>query len=285
MADTRKDNRFSRWAITVPLSLDENGESDGEGRIWSPPDQRDAPEIRYLVAGLEVCPDTGRLHWQVYIEVFEKRSLKNLKAIIGCPWAHLEKAYASGEKNRAYCAKDYLDFVEWGCTAIKAGWRTDLQPMIDAIKEGKDEWHMAQHHTGSYIKYHGGADKAIALHRAHGPARGTRAVRVEVHWGVPGSGKTHGAFELDPELYMKPLGMKDIGWWDGYCGQKTLLLDDFTGQIEINELKRILDKYPYSVSVRGRAPVQAEWETVRMATVDNFDYAVIYTRCAGLDYI
>lgn len=249
--------RYNRWSFTVNLSLDEHANDDGLGHHWEPPAVR-IDGFRFLIAGLEVCPDTGRLHWQCYCEVYEKSSMKSVKRALRCGWAHLESSYAAGDLNVEYCSKDAIDVVTWGVAAGCKGARTDIALLTQAIKANKSEFDVWNEFSEMYLKYHKGVQAAIAL-EAHRHVEEQRPVKCWLRWGVTGSGKTHKFFAKAPGLYNKPLGAKDVGWWDNYVGQEFILLDDFSGQIDIDELKRILDIYPYQCSQRGRTPVPARW--------------------------
>ena len=71
---------------------------------WPGP-QVQHPHFRYFVAQKEKAPDTGRLHWQGYVEVKEKCRIKKMKEVLGCPSAHLEPRRGSQEEAIAYCTK------------------------------------------------------------------------------------------------------------------------------------------------------------------------------------
>ena len=67
-------------------------------------------------------------------------------------------------------------------------------------------------------------------------------------------GKSHTAWEqasaINPgeQPYVKAPTTK---WWDGYRGQKSVIMDEFTGLIELSHLQRWMDKWPCSVEIKG----------------------------------
>lgn len=73
------------------------------------------------------------------------------------------------------------------------------------------------------------------------------------YWGETGSGKSHKAFEnYHPSThYVYP---NDNGWWDGYKGQETVIINDFRGEIPYNQLLQLLDKWPMTVRRRNLEP-------------------------------
>lgn len=78
-----------------------------------------------------------------------------------------------------------------------------------------------------------------------------------VLWGATGTGKSQRAWaEAGLESYPKDPNTK---FWDGYTGQKHVVVDEFRGSISISHLLRWLDRYPVMVEIKGSAvPLQAE---------------------------
>ena len=68
-------------------------------------------------------------------------------------------------------------------------------------------------------------------------------------YGPTGTGKTKGVVENEPDLWISG---KNLKWWQGYENQEATLFDDFRGDFcTYHELLRILDRYPYTVEVKG----------------------------------
>lgn len=69
-------------------------------------------------------------------------------------------------------------------------------------------------------------------------------------WGPTGSGKTRLAREIaGSDVYITSRNLK---WWDGYYGQKTVIIDEFRADFcTFHELLRILDIYPFRVEYKG----------------------------------
>jgi hypothetical protein len=68
-------------------------------------------------------------------------------------------------------------------------------------------------------------------------------------YGHPGTGKSHRARELFPECFLKSQNK----WWDGYSGQKAVLLDDFdrSGECLGHYLKIWADKWACTGEIKG----------------------------------
>jgi hypothetical protein len=93
-----------------------------------------------------------------------------------------------------------------------------------------------------------------------------RRKNIDIYYieGDTGIGKTYGIFKMFPDAY-RPIVSGDKIWFDGYCGEKTLLLDELRGNIKLSFLLQILDPYALKVEVKG-GTVNAEWERVFITT-------------------
>ena len=77
------------------------------------------PKTRYGICGVEIAPETERIHWQMYIYLENGRSLESM--IKDLNPRHVEVARGTPEQNIAYCKKDG-NFAEWG-TPPEQGYR------------------------------------------------------------------------------------------------------------------------------------------------------------------
>jgi len=69
-----------------------------------------------------------------------------------------------------------------------------------------------------------------------------------VFFGESGAGKSYSARLLAGEsVFYKQRGK----WWCGYAQEETVIIDDFYGWIEYDELLRLADSYPHRVEVKG----------------------------------
>lgn len=67
-------------------------------------------------------------------------------------------------------------------------------------------------------------------------------------WGPPGTGKSHFARQhYGSSLYLKAQNK----WWDGYQGQKFVLLDDLDTKVLGHYLKIWCDKYAFMAECKG----------------------------------
>ena len=200
--------------------------------------------LDYSIAGREICPTTKNLHQQCYIHSQNKISFNQLKEAF--PKSHLEQTKGTPEQNFTYCSKDG-DYVETG-KLPRQGKRSDLIDFYFDIKEGLDDVELGEEHPATYLHYYKAADR-VRLNYAR-KNTGFSPVEVIVLYGKAGQGKTRRAFELDPNLYMLDYSHQQI-WFDGLTTQKTVLIDDFSGEIPYTFLLRLLDGYKFQLPIKG----------------------------------
>jgi len=202
--------------------------------------------MRYLVAGAEKCPTTGKEHYQCHCYTNSKLTLKSVIKRLR-PF-HVEVAMCP-EKSIAYCKKDG-DFIETGEPPAQ-GSRSDLKEMCRRLALG--EIKVADILGEDPMAYHKYGRTLIAAEQSANKRVKREHVTTGIWlYGPTGVGKTRQVHEEEKDLYVYPY--EKNGWWDGYCGQAAVLFDDFRGQLPLNELLRIVDRYPYAVPRRGQEP-------------------------------
>lgn len=205
-----------------------------------------SPKAKYLIFQLEKG-ENGTPHFQGYCELNRQSRFAPIKSLI--PSAHIEprrgsqaqaKAYASKEDTRVEGPFEYGEFIE-----TNPGQRTDVRAFRDAILSGKRKRDLLEEFPGDLQRY----PKFVELCRSTIVQQPRVGLRVNLLYGEPGLGKSRMAYESTDDLYAVPIG-KDL-WFDGYDGQTSLLLDDFSGEMKLVHLLRLLDIYPMQVPVKG----------------------------------
>lgn len=212
--------------------------------------------VIYMVYGEEKCPDTGRLHYQGYVEFTKTQRVAGAKKIFKDDSLHFEKRRGTQKQAIDYCKKDGR-FVEFG-VPTKQGKRNDLEAIVQECKT-IDE--VMDKHPQVYCMYRNGL-KDIYSKKVEENLPVVRNVKVEVYWGVTGSGKTYKALTENDDVYRLLYSQKsDRVNFDGYRGQKCLLIDEFYGQIDYAFMLCLLDKYKLQLHVKG-STTWAQWEKV-----------------------
>lgn len=223
----------------------------------------DMKKVRYLLYAPEECPTTGKKHWQGYAYFKNEVSFKTAQKALKCPKQHFEPAIADSiECQKGYIVGPYEkdgkvkpynpDYVEVG-DPPKQGKRTDLDAIKDSILSGEtttDDIMMDSPMV--YHQYGRTLDKLEDLRMSK--VYRTEMTTCDWYCGSTGIGKSHWAFKnFHPDThYVLP---NDKGWWDNYKQQETVIINDFRGSIPYNELLQMIDKWPYQVKRRGRAPL------------------------------
>lgn len=210
------------------------------------------PRIAYLVYQVEKCPTSGRLHIQGYAESRVRLRLKAFQQELGDPVAHIEQRRGKVEDAVKYCTKeDSRVEGPWilGETAHSyMGKRTDLTEVAQAIINREPMEEIAQEYPEQYIKYHRGMERLNSILMPHRDcANPPLCVWI---YGPSGSGKSRMVYDrYEPsDIYKK---MPNNKWWDGYSQQKVVLLDDFKGNIDLEDILTWFDRYPTLVESKG----------------------------------
>ena len=216
--------------------------------------------IRYCCYGNESCPKTHKIHFQGWIQFFNPRSMISVKKILGSKKIHLEACRGDEYANDKYCKKDD-DFRVFG-KFISQGMRTDLEDIKRSIDRNKPMKELWDSHFGTMLRYHSGVTKyrQVALKNS---TRLFRDVYCTIYSGSTGTGKTKKALEENPDAFK--IEGSSLKWWDGYEGEKTLVIDEYNNDIQITKLLSILDGYQLRLPIKGGF-TYANWEKVIITT-------------------
>lgn len=202
----------------------------------------DTEHMKYLIVGEEVCPSTGKTHYQGYVEFLQQKDFSLIKRLLG-EETHIESRRGSANQASAYCMKDNK-FIEYG-TMGKQGKRTDLDNVVEDIQSGLSLRETALAHPTQYIKYHKGIEKFRALQIE--PRNWE--TEVIVLYGKTGCGKSRQARELCENYYVwTPARGK---WFDNYDGQEDVIMEEFRGQLPLGFMLVLLDRYECPVECKG----------------------------------
>ncbi len=207
-------------------------------------------QVRYICGQMEKGA-TGNEHFQGYIQLRQSQRRSWLKNHIS-KTAHFEPQRGTNDQAVTYTKKRQTRVAIWkecGTYAKGSGSRTDIGRLYELAKDKNMSLQaIAEEMPSTYMKYW----KAVA-HVRNLPALTAPWIRhnlkVTVLYGPPDTAKTTWAYDKFPDLYAVPVG-KNL-WWDNYHGEDTVLMDDFSGQMRLVDLLRVLDKFPVMVPIKG----------------------------------
>lgn len=132
---------------------------------------------------------------------------------------------------------------EWGHVPVRRNNQTDWDLIKKKAKDGRLD---SPSIPASIFCCNYTALKKIKMDFMKGVAEERKC---NVFWGETGTGKSRLAWEqAGLDAYPKTPTTK---FWDGYQGESNVVIDEFTGQVEITHLLRWLDRYPVLVEQKG----------------------------------
>lgn len=221
----------------------------------------------YVVYQYEVG-DSGTPHFQGAVYFASARTLAQVKKIM--PTAHWETMRGTWQEAYNYATKDESrhgdqeqagpwDFGDKTIVPVGApGKRTDLITVKEQLDQGVSEKDIANDHFEVWLKHFRGFERYRMLTVTHR----TWHTTALVYWGPSGTGKSRHALELggDSQYWLQqPKHSGGDVWWDGYDGQKVVVIDEMGGWLPRVLCQRLIDRYPMHVETKGGAkPFLAE---------------------------
>lgn len=241
-------------------------------------------KVKAFIYQKEKCPQSGNLHYQCYFELMIKTSLSRVLSIfkkinmendddankfVGVRWS---LRYDTHERAYNYCRKEdtrveppvtFGNFTqgipgdESSINTVLIGNDDDsekkkpslLTEAVRLIQAGKTSSQIAMENLACFIMYGKKISEAIA---ERAPPRENVAPTVIVYYGPPACGKTRKCRELYPDAYWFSCPKEgNNAWFHKYAGEKVVIIDEFYGQMEWDQLLRLLDRYEYKVEIKG----------------------------------
>lgn len=199
-------------------------------------------ECSYIVGQMEVG-ESGFKHWQVLVAFKESFRLAAVKKIFGVGM-HAEPsrsdaadAYVQKEETRVEGTQFQL-----GNKPIRRGNSTDWVKVVELAKAGK----LDEIPQDIFVRNYSTLKKIWVDYLV--PLAYEK--KVILLYGPTHTGKSRKAWSLaggDAQAYGKDPMTKT---WDNYKGQKTCVIDEYRGSINISHLLRWFDRYPVVFDVK-----------------------------------
>jgi hypothetical protein len=249
-----------KWCWTIN-KRDEDGDDDSfvatvvQGTMRSLQGAVESGVVRYWIFQSERGNESGLLHLQGYLALRGPQRRPAVKRLLDCEWAHVEPRSPASTDEQAirYCRKEEGRVEgpwEGGTPPRGQGERTDLKAVKAALDRGDSELSIADGHFEEWVRFHA----AFARYRALRCAEQQRQPPdVRAYVGPTGVGKSRSAWERFPHLFPVPLsGRGKSDWFDGYIGQRVVLIDDFLGdEYDVGFFLKLTDRYKMQVPVKG----------------------------------
>jgi len=253
---SRNDAPMKYWVFTTNNPQEE----DVPPNVW--------PDVEYAVWQHE-AGENGTEHLQGYVVFVGKKRLQWLKNNC-CERSHWEPRNGTHQQAKAYCTKEDTRIAgpghgpwETGSDAAvptKKGERTDLKRVFDLLSSGSKEHDIMTDPDlfPVWARYY----RAIERFELLSQPKRNWITFTQVYWGTSGCGKTRRAHyeaslkddgTIGEPYYVlrKPQG--SAVYWDGYQGEKHIIIDEFYGWIPRTMMQVICDRYPAIIDTKGGA--------------------------------
>lgn len=199
-------------------------------------------ECNVMVCSEEVCPETGKLHLQFSVTFKRSYSFAALKKLHGTiSW----RAQHCPQDNN-YCRKRDSKLLIDRDERKKKGARTDIAEVKDVVRSTCSMRDVVD--VASSVQSVRMAELWLKYHEPKRPI--TPAPQIHWRWGRTDAGKTRYIWDnYGIEEVYTPTSYK---WWEGYDGHTVVLIDEIRADwCKFGQLLRLLDRYPYTVEVKG----------------------------------
>ena len=239
------DTRSRTWFLTCnnPCKADEEAM------------HKSSEMAEYALTVHEVGKKRGTPHMHCWLHFKTQRTFRSIKKMH--PRTDIKVGKGTDQHSKTYLSKEN-EPKEYG-TMHSQGKRTDIDIVRDCIKETNSMREVVEIATSYqavrfaelYLKY---AEKP----RPYGPRK------VIWYWGDTGTGKSYTANQNAPGAY----STKSFKWWDGYDGEKEVILDEIRGDFcKFHEMLTLLGEMPYRVESKGGSR-QALCDTIYITSHD-----------------
>lgn len=226
-------------------------------------------QFRYIVVGMEVGGETDTMHLQGFVELtapMRMRAVQSALAPDRPQQVHMEPRRGTREQARNYIANDdkegsmgWVEAGEWRQGG--QGTRSDLLACKALLDNGSSMLDVAEEHFEPWCRHHQAFARYLFLKNQQASPQ-WRILTTTILWGATGSGKSRAAYAHPDSKFVITQPESNGGiWWDGYSGEKVLIIDEFTGWISLTKLLSILDGYPLRLPTKG-GHTWAQWTEV-----------------------
>lgn len=221
------------WILTIPVAN------------WNVPDEWNA-DIKYCIGQQEIG-EGGYHHWQIVVgmkRTFRMRAVKNLFHNS----AHLE--LTRSEFAHDYVQKDDTAVADtqfiYGELPLRRNNATDWISVKNNAKSGN----LDEIPEDIFVRHYSSLTR---IAKDYARPRFRDGIECHVFWGPTGTGKSYRAFREAEEAGLYYIKNPNVKWWDGYRNEEYVIIDEFSGFIDITYLLRWIDRYPCQVENKGGA--------------------------------
>lgn len=224
--------------------------------------------VKWFIFQKEIGGNTNRLHLQGAVCCSVQRRATTMGNQFKVKPEAFQKMRGAPSDSLAYCTKGetrVAGTTYWQYGDCPGGQGSKLKKVAKIIKESGLKAAIREF-PETYITNGRGMKELNRFYK--GERERAKDICVIVVFGTPGCGKSHWAkrvFAPDDTFTLPAVSSSGQAWFDGYDGERVLLIDEFSGRIEFELFKNMLDPYPMMCPVKGDY-VHALWDTVVITT-------------------
>ena len=224
--------------------------------------------VRWWIGQKEMGGNTNRLHLQGAVSCSVQRRASTMGNQFKVKPEAFQKMRGQPSDSLAYCTKGETRVegtTYWQYGDCPGGQGSKLAKVAKVIKEAGLKAAIKEF-PETYIT-NGRGMKDLNRFYLSEKERNTEMCVIVVY-GTPGCGKSYWAkriFAPNDTYTLPAVSSGGQAWFDGYNGERVLLIDEFSGRIEFELFKNMLDPYPMQCPVKGDY-VPALWDTVIITT-------------------
>jgi len=206
-------------------------------------------------------------HFQGFIRTENAVSMSGIKKKLKDKTVHVEIMRGTIQQSKEYCSKEEgrIDGPwSFGDVTPEPGKRNDIVKAIEIIKENPYTMDKLMEEVPTLVSRYGRGIQLMQSILQKEQSNKWRDVKVNIRYGEAGVGKTKWAMGDYKDVYNLP-HPSGVVWFNGYNGETTLILDDFTGWIKYHDWLRLVDGYPYMGQTKGGF-IYANWTEVRITS-------------------
>lgn len=240
-------------------------------------------------------------HWHFYL-ILKKRTrdttlYRQIRKILSVNTIKIEVAKGNHDQNRAYIFKqdetrmDGFQPSETGELPEKGRSRTEVSTplnMVETLQKADGLMEIAREDPAYFIKHSTGLKAMAELVEAQ-PER--LSMDVQVYYGDAGTGKSAWATALGNQgeggqyHFTKVGGSNGVAWFDGYKGETTLIIDDFTGRTMTHEaMLKVLGTDPFRCEFKGGSRWAAWTRVIITSNMSPWSWYRKYWSTPGNEY-
>lgn len=291
---------FSDWMLTVPLE-----HKDGTTRTVDEAVDALAKVFPIFIGQPEQGGKTKYKHLQLFGQMNRIRfsTLKRKLKAVGLNDVHLEPRAGTVDEAVEYVTKEQTrngDIIRYGeidrrqSEDSQQGHRSDLDRLRERVLAGQTITQILLSEDGPHAaNCMGWLKEVYAAYEDSVYRTKLRDVTTTYLWGATGVGKT--SHVLDVEGIGNVFIVDDYDHpFDRYDGQPVMLLDEFSGQLKLEYMLRLLDRYPLQLKARYRNPwarFEKVWITSNVSADDLYSWAkpaqraALFRRIQSIQYL